>query len=54
MEPVFMVLGQSAATAASLAIDDEVTVQMVKYPKLRERLLADEQVLEWVEEGMNE
>jgi hypothetical protein len=45
MEPVFMVLGQSAATAAALAIDDQVPVQGVNYPKLRARLAADEQVL---------
>jgi len=49
MEPVFMVLGQSAATAASIAIDDSVTVQSVDYAKLRARLLADAQVLEWTE-----
>ncbi len=47
MEPVFMVLGQSAATAAALAIDGKTTVQEVDYKKLRERLLADKQVLEW-------
>ncbi|WP_321470806.1 FAD-dependent oxidoreductase [uncultured Paludibaculum sp.] len=46
MEPVFMVLGQSAATAAALAIDANQAVQDVPYPKLRERLLADKQVLE--------
>ena len=46
MEPVFMVLGQSAATAAALAIDDRVDVQAVDYDKLRKRLLADRQVLE--------
>ena len=46
MEPVFMILGQSAATAACLAIDDGVPVQQVTYAKLRERLLADKQVLE--------
>jgi hypothetical protein len=46
MEPVFMVLGQSAATAACLAIDGNVDVQKVSYDKLRERLLADKQVLE--------
>jgi hypothetical protein len=45
MEPVFMILGQSAATAAALAIDAGVAVQDVDYPKLRERLLADKQVL---------
>ncbi len=47
MEPVFMVLGQSAATAAGLALDDGVAVQKVDYAKLRARLLADGQVLEW-------
>jgi hypothetical protein len=45
MEPVFMVLGQSAGTAASLAIDDQVPVQKVAYQKLRERLIADGQKL---------
>jgi hypothetical protein len=47
MEPVFMVLGQSAATAAVLAIDGQVAVQKVDYAKLRERLLQDKQVLDW-------
>jgi hypothetical protein len=45
MEPVFLVLGQSAATAAVLAIDGKTDVQAVDYAKLRERLLADKQVL---------
>jgi hypothetical protein len=47
MEPVFMILGQSAATAAVLALADGVSVQRVDYAKLRARLLADRQVLEW-------
>ncbi len=47
MEPVFMILGQSAATAACLALGKGVAVQDVEYPKLRERLLADKQVLEY-------
>jgi hypothetical protein len=47
MEPVFMIMGQSAATAACMAIDDQVSVQNVQYAKLRDRLLADKQVLEW-------
>jgi FAD dependent oxidoreductase len=47
MEPVFMVLGQSAATAAALALDAGVGVQQVDYRKLRERLLRDGQVLDW-------
>jgi len=41
-----MILGQSAATAASLAIDEGIAVQEVPYEKLRARLLADGQVLE--------
>jgi hypothetical protein len=53
MEPVFMVLGQSAATAAALAIDDKVPVQKVNYEKLRARLLADKQVLDWTGGGGN-
>lgn len=47
MEPVFMVLGQSAATAAAIAIDDGITVQDVNYEKLRKNLTADRQVLAW-------
>lgn len=47
MEPVFMVLGQSAATAAVLAIDNAVSVQDVTYDKLRGRLIADKQALVW-------
>jgi hypothetical protein len=45
MEPVFMILGQAAATAASLAIDEEVGVQDVPYGKLRAVLERDGQVL---------
>ena len=47
MEPVFMILGQSAATAASGALDGEGVVQDVPYASLRKRLLADGQVLDW-------
>ena len=47
MEPVFMLLGQSAATAAVQAIEANVSVQRVDYPKLRARLLADKQKLTW-------
>ncbi len=46
MEPVFMILAQSAATAACLAIDGGIAVQDVPYGKLRARLLADGQILE--------
>lgn len=43
MEPVFMILGQSSATAACMAIDAKLPVQKVSYDKLRARLLADGQ-----------
>ena len=46
MEPVFMILGQSAATAAALAAESDIAVQELPYARLRERLLADSQVLE--------
>ncbi|MGK6350982.1 FAD-dependent oxidoreductase [Parapedobacter sp. DT-150] len=45
MEPVFMILGQSAALAASLAIDNQVGVQDVEYAALEEQLLTEKQVL---------
>ncbi len=45
MEPVFMILGHSAATAAGLAINADSPVQDVSYPVLRECLLKDGQVL---------
>lgn len=47
MEPVFMILGQSAATAAVMANEDGVPISEVNYQKLRTRLLADRQVLAW-------
>ena len=48
MEPVFMILGQSAATAAVMAIDAKSAVQDVPYTQLRERLLKDGQILSYV------
>jgi hypothetical protein len=45
MEPVFMILGQSAATAAVLSLEGEKAVQDVDYDDLRARLEADKQVL---------
>jgi hypothetical protein len=47
MEPVFMILGQSAATAASMAIDSKRAVQDLPYTELRARLLKDKQILEF-------
>jgi len=47
MEPVFMILAQSAATAAVMALDRNLAVQELPYAALRERLLQDGQVLEY-------
>jgi FAD dependent oxidoreductase len=46
MEPVFLILGQSSATAAALAVESDKDVQDVAYAALRKRLLSDAQVLE--------
>ena len=46
MEPVFMILGQSAGAAVALAIDGSIPVQDVGYTQLREVLLKEGQLLE--------
>lgn len=48
MEPVFMILGQSAAIAASLAIDLHVPLQELPYSLLREHLLKEGQCLDLI------
>jgi hypothetical protein len=45
MEPVFMILGQSAAVAACMAIDRKIPVQEVPYPALKKVLLEKGQIL---------
>ena len=47
MEPVFMILGQSAATIASLAIDRKVVPQKLDYQLVKQKLENDGQVLEY-------
>src|SRR5438874_8767196 len=47
MEPVFMVLGESSARAACLAIDERTRVQGIEYSALRKKLLDAGQVLEF-------
>lgn len=47
MEPVFMILGQSAATAATQALADQVPLQKIDYAALRKQLRADGQILDW-------
>jgi hypothetical protein len=46
MEPVFMILSQSAATAAVLAMEKNCSVQDLPYSTLRAKLIADGQILE--------
>ncbi len=46
-----MILGQSAATAAAMAINSGRSLQQIEYAKLRTRLLADKQVLDWTRTG---
>jgi hypothetical protein len=46
MEPVFMILSQSAASAADIALEDHVAVQDVPYEQLKARLAAGGQKLE--------
>ena len=45
MEPVFMILGQSAATAAVMAIDQNIPVQDLSYSELKNQLEKDKQIL---------
>ena len=45
MEPVFMILGQSAAVIAAVALEEDMAIHEVGYEQLRERLLALNQVL---------
>ncbi|TCD11275.1 FAD-dependent oxidoreductase [Pedobacter frigidisoli] len=45
MEPVFMILGESAATAAVLAIAKKTSVQEVDYKELKALLLKQKQLL---------
>jgi hypothetical protein len=46
IEGAWMVIGQGAGIAAALAADQDVPVQQLAYEKLRERLLAQKQVLD--------
>jgi len=45
MEPVFMILGQSAATAAVMALDKGIAVQDLQYGDLKAQLIKDGQIL---------
>ncbi len=54
MEPVFMVLGQTAAIAADLALKRASAVQDVSYADLRAALIETGQVLEWPAKTKNQ
>ena len=45
MEPVFMILGQSAAVAACMSIDKNIAVQDVAYSELKKELESRKQIL---------
>jgi hypothetical protein len=45
MEPVYMVLGQSSAVAAVLALDTKTTLQQINYAALEQQLLNEGQVI---------
>jgi hypothetical protein len=46
MEPVWMILGESAGIAASMAVTEKVPVQQVSYAAMKEKLVALKQKLE--------
>jgi len=47
MEPVFMILGQGAGTVASMALNGRKSIYDLTYEEIRERLIADGQILEY-------
>ena len=49
MEPVFMILGQTAGTIAAMALDKKADIHDITYDELRQQLLEDGQVLEYPE-----
>ena len=49
MEPVWMVLGESAGVAAAMAVDAEIPVQDVPYKKLRQKLDDLDQTLDRIQ-----
>ncbi len=47
MEPVFMILGQSAGTLAAMAIDKRKSIYELRYEEIRLKLESDGQILEF-------
>lgn len=54
MEPVWMILGESAGVAGALAADNEIAVQDVPYKQLRPKLENLEQILDRVEQDLTQ
>lgn len=54
MEPVFMILGQSAGTVAAMALEKNVGIHDLEYEEIRTQLLADGQVLEQSKKATDE
>jgi hypothetical protein len=46
MEPVFMILGQSAGTIASLSVIGRKDIHDLQYGEIRQKLISDGQILE--------
>ena len=47
MEPVFMILGQSAGTVASLALKSKKNIHDLTYDEIKKQLISDGQILEY-------
>jgi len=47
MEPVFMILGQSAGTIASLALEKNKSIYDLNYEEIKTRLESDGQILKY-------
>ncbi len=47
MEPVFMILGQSAGTVASMALKNRKDIHDLTYDEIKIQLIADGQILEY-------
>jgi hypothetical protein len=47
MEPVFMTLGESAGTLASMSVMDNVPLHKISYEKLKARLISDGQIIDY-------
>lgn len=54
MEPVFMILGQSAGMAAALAYRNQQHVQDIDYQALKKELLKAHQVVEWTNDMIDD